>query len=78
MIDFYSAAAQSFQEDLDRIERDGRKDSSDWYLAKGLLQLTQDCNKLVMRSKICGSRSRDPGRHGTNGTDATRDRRNGG
>ena len=41
MIDFYSAAAQSFQEDLDRIERDGRKDSSDWYLAKGLLQLTQ-------------------------------------
>jgi hypothetical protein len=41
MIDFYSAAAQSFQEDLDRIERDGRKDSSDWYLAKGLLQLTR-------------------------------------
>ncbi len=41
LCDFYSAAAQSFQEDLDRIERDGRKDSSDWYLAKGLLQLTQ-------------------------------------
>jgi hypothetical protein len=41
MIDFYSAAAQSFQEELDRIEKDGRKDSTDWYLAKGLLQLTQ-------------------------------------
>jgi len=41
MTDFYSAAARSFQEDLDRIEKDGRKDSSDWHLAKGLLQLTQ-------------------------------------
>lgn len=41
MIDFYSAAARSFQEDLDRIEKDGRKDSSDWHLARGLLQLTQ-------------------------------------
>jgi hypothetical protein len=41
MIDFYLTAAQSFQKDLDRIEKDGRKDSSDWYLAKGLLHLTQ-------------------------------------
>ena len=41
MLDFYSAAARSFQEDLDRIERDGRKDSPDWHLANGLLQLTQ-------------------------------------
>ena len=40
MIVFYSAAARSFQEDLDRIEKDGRKYSSDWYLARGLLQLT--------------------------------------
>lgn len=40
MIDFYSAAAQSLQQDLDRIEKDGRKDSPDWRLAKGLLQLT--------------------------------------
>ena len=35
MIDFNSAAAQSFQEDLDRIEEDGGKDSSDWYLDQG-------------------------------------------
>ena len=41
LIDFYSAAARSRQEDLDRIEKDGRRDSPDWHLAKGLLQLTQ-------------------------------------
>jgi hypothetical protein len=41
MVDLYSAAARSFQEDLDRIEKDGRRDSPDWHLAKGLLQLTQ-------------------------------------
>jgi hypothetical protein len=41
MIDFYSAASRSFQEDLDRIEKDGRKDSPDWHLANGLLQLTK-------------------------------------
>lgn len=41
MIDFYSAAARSFEEDLDRIEKDGRKDSPDWHLAQGLLHLTQ-------------------------------------
>lgn len=41
MLDFYSAAARSFHEDLDRIEKDGRKDSPDWHLANGLLQLTQ-------------------------------------
>ena len=41
MIDCYSAAARSFQEDLDRIEKDGRMDSPDWHLAKGLLQLTK-------------------------------------
>jgi hypothetical protein len=37
----YSAAARSFQEDLDRIEKDGRTDSPDWHLAQGLLPLTQ-------------------------------------
>jgi hypothetical protein len=41
MNDFYSAAARSFQEGLDRIERDGRQDSPDWHLARGLLELTQ-------------------------------------
>jgi hypothetical protein len=41
MIDFYSAASRSFQEDLDRIEKDGRKDSPDWHLANELLQLTK-------------------------------------
>lgn len=40
-IDFYSAAALAFQEDLHRIEQDGQQDSSDWHLAKGLLRLTQ-------------------------------------
>ena len=62
MIVFYSAAARSFQEDLDRIERDGRKDSPDWHLANGLLQLTQglrqareeeeDLRKCFARSSI--------------------------
>ncbi len=40
-MDFYSAAARSFEEDLNRIEKDGRKDSPDWHLANGLLQLAQ-------------------------------------
>ncbi len=41
MADFYSAAVRSFQEELDRIENDGRKSSPDWHLANGLLRLTQ-------------------------------------
>jgi hypothetical protein len=41
MIDFYSVSARSFEEDLDRIEKDGRKDLPDWHLAKGLLQKTK-------------------------------------
>ena len=41
MVDFYSAAARSFQQNLDRIEEDGGKDSPDWWLVRGLLQLTQ-------------------------------------
>jgi len=41
MIDFYAAAAQSFQENLDGIERQGRKDSPDWHLTNGLLRLAQ-------------------------------------
>ena len=41
MIDFYSAALQSFQENLDRIEKQGRRDSPEWHLANGLLHLTR-------------------------------------
>lgn len=41
LIDFYSAAARSRQEDLDRIEQDGRRDSPDWHLAGGFLHLAQ-------------------------------------
>jgi hypothetical protein len=41
MIDLYLAAAQSFQQELEGIEKDGRKNSSDWLLAKGLLELTE-------------------------------------
>lgn len=41
MIDYYSVAAHSFQERLDRIEKDGQKDSPDWHLANGLLRLAQ-------------------------------------
>lgn len=41
MYDYYSVAARSFQENLDRIEKDGRKESPDWYLANGLLRLVQ-------------------------------------
>ncbi len=41
MVDFYSAAARSFQQNLDRIETGGGKDSPDWWLVRGLLQLTQ-------------------------------------
>ncbi len=41
MTDYYSVAVRSFQENLDRIEKDGRKDSTDWHLANGLLRLAQ-------------------------------------
>ncbi len=41
MTNFFSAAVRSFQENLDRIETEGRKDSPDWHLASGLLQLAQ-------------------------------------
>lgn len=41
MLDFYSAAARSLQEDVDRTEKAGRKDSPDWHPANGLLQLTE-------------------------------------
>ncbi len=44
----YDAAAQSFQESLNRIERDGRKDVLEWHLVNGLLRLAQglkeDCD----------------------------------
>lgn len=41
MTDFYAAAVQSFQENLDGIERQGRKDSPDWHLVNGLLRLAR-------------------------------------
>ncbi len=41
MIDYYEAAAQLFQEDLNRIEREGRKDVPEWQLVNGLLLLAQ-------------------------------------
>jgi hypothetical protein len=41
MSDFYADAAHSFQENLNWIENQGRKNSPDWYLANGLLRLAQ-------------------------------------
>lgn len=41
MMDFYVAATDSFQAHLDWIEKQGRRDSPDWYLANGLLRLAQ-------------------------------------
>lgn len=41
MMDFYAVAIHSFQENLDWIERQGRKDSLDWHLANGLLRLAE-------------------------------------
>jgi hypothetical protein len=41
MMDFYAVAIHSFQENLDGIERQGRKGSPDWHLANGLLRLVQ-------------------------------------
>ncbi len=63
MNDLYLAATQSFQQELDRLEKDGRKNSSDWHLAKGLLQLTEGLQQA--RDAIYGNRSRAPGRHAT-------------
>lgn len=40
-VDFYAVAACSFQIHLDWIEQQGRKDTPDWHLANGLLQLAQ-------------------------------------
>ncbi len=41
MTDCFSAAATSFQEHLDRIEKNGQKGTADWHLANGLLRLAQ-------------------------------------
>jgi hypothetical protein len=41
MNDFYTEATHSFQENLNWIENQGRKNSPDWYLANGLLRLAQ-------------------------------------
>ena len=60
MVDFYSAAARSFQENLNRIEEDGRKDSPDWHLARGLLQLTHGLQNARMEEnelRKCFARS---------------------
>lgn len=40
-MNFYAAAVHSFQESLNRMERQGRKDSPDWHLANGFLRLAQ-------------------------------------
>ena len=40
-MDFYGVAIHSFRENLDWIERQGRKDSPDWHLANGFLRLAQ-------------------------------------
>jgi hypothetical protein len=40
-MNFYAAAAHSFQESLTWMERQGRKDSPGWHLANGLLRLAQ-------------------------------------
>lgn len=40
-MDYYGVAIHSFQENLDWIERQGRKDSPDWHLANGFLRLAQ-------------------------------------
>ena len=40
-MNFYAMAIHSFQETLDRIERQEQKDTLEWHLANGLLRLTQ-------------------------------------
>ncbi len=46
MTNFFSAAVRSFWENLDRIETEGRRDSPDWHLANGLLQLAQGLEQV--------------------------------
>ncbi len=60
-MDFYAMAIHSFQENLDGIERQGRKDLPDWHFANGLLRLAQglrqdyeaqeECRKSFARSE---------------------------
>jgi hypothetical protein len=40
-MNFYAAAVHSFQESLNWMERQERKDSPEWHLANGLLRLAQ-------------------------------------
>jgi len=40
-MNFYAAAVHSFQESLNWMERQGRRDSPEWHLANGLLRLAQ-------------------------------------
>ena len=46
MTNSYAAATLSFREMLSRLESEGRKDSQDWYLANGLLQLAQGLQQV--------------------------------
>lgn len=41
MGDFYAEATDSFEQHLRWIEEQGRRDSPDWQLVKGLLRLAQ-------------------------------------
>lgn len=41
MVDFYAEATDSFEQHLHWIEEQGRRDSLDWQLVKGLLQLAR-------------------------------------
>lgn len=41
MVDYFAVATQSFQQNLNRIENEGRKDSPEWHLVNGLLRLAQ-------------------------------------
>ena len=41
MVDFYAEATDSFEQYLNWIEEQGRRDSPEWHLVKGLLQLAQ-------------------------------------
>ncbi len=64
-MNFYAVAIHSFQENLNWIERQGRKDSPDWHLANGFLRLAQalqqDRDDQEERLK-CFARSSPPSR----------------
>ena len=41
MVDFYAEATDSFEQHLHWIEEQGRRESPDWQLVRGLLRLAQ-------------------------------------